>query len=168
MILALDPSSTKVGYCLARPQPFRVSEHGLITPDKARADAQVRAESIARQVAETIRETRLSHVVIETPGKRPPRDIRINAGGYGQAHYGYAVGYLVGALLPLCTVRRVELVRAPADEWTSTAKKKRAVAVMQLCPSYDPKKDKTLDMADAIELAHWFVNHKLAAAGGRS
>lgn len=157
MILALDPSSTCLGFAVAESgtsDPVRMIEFGRITPDKPRTTVYGRTISIIRQLADCDFE-RPDYTVIEIPALRPPRHARGQA-RTGQALYGMAVGLIV-AHVEAHPLRYGAMVLVAADEWTHTAKAKRAAAIAALYPEYRAAADPGMDIADAIGLAAWYV-----------
>lgn len=158
-ILALDPSSTCCGYCLAEPRVgygMRCIEAGVIKPTPRKGTALERADRIASYVAALVAETPPAEIVIEIPAMRPPRHARGMA-TRGQANYGLAVGLILSAARAAAYPRPVHTVTA--DTWTRTAKAKRLGAVMATVPTYDPATDPGMDMADAILLARWWMDN---------
>jgi Holliday junction resolvasome RuvABC endonuclease subunit len=167
-LLALDPSSTKVGWavfpgCVGPPEGF-----GLIGC-RAHDPADQRIAILARQVLELVREHQPARVVIErTEGltnhysRGGYRAIAVLAGA--QQALIYAVSHEAG--VPVETVSEAV--------WTGHRRKQqRAQALRLICPEYEAwgspwdrhgntKRDPGYDVADALELGLWRLGMDLA------
>lgn len=153
-VMGIDPSLTATGYAVLD-GPGALVEAGIITPTPQRGDVLRRCKSIESQVRAAWCDAKGPQAVIEMPGKRPPRGLRMQA-RVGQANYGVLCGFLFRALRPDI------LTPIPADEWTTISKARRVTQVAALFPQYREQmgKDKGGDVADAIALALWWYEQQ--------
>ncbi|HVS71363.1 MAG TPA: hypothetical protein VHQ47_08930 [Phycisphaerae bacterium] len=161
MILALDPSSTKVGYALMR-GPSDLHEAGLLKPGKTKDDAIIRIPALAAEVSALIAQEKPTEVVIE---------VSMSSHGHaGQAGartlhvYGMAVGYcwaVAEALMP------GNVATVDANTWTGrVTKATRTQRVARLFPQYKPDTDRGGDIADAIGLGRYYLMRMGAPRNG--
>ncbi len=161
-VLALDPSSTKTGYCVwAGGRGGKVQEAGVLRPGKVRDPAAVRIRAMGQELVALLTEMRPAVILIEVSMSSHGR---AGAAGARTLHvYGMAVGYLWA----LCQVHevmaaaggatvRVELV--DANDWTRGIQKRRRTAyVAGTVKGYDAARDGGGDAADAIGMARWWA-----------
>lgn len=153
-ILAIDPSSSIVGYALME-GPFSYIDAGRLTPDRSTYNAITRIRSLASQLHDVIAELKPLTIIIEWPCPHMHRGRQ--GGGHGMTTYGSAAGYML-ATIDLFVGVQIETI----DEqlWTKGKKKaRRTEAIRQLFPAYAKCKDSGGDIADALGLGRWwFVN----------
>lgn len=160
-ILALDPSLTCTGYAVL--DGSRVIDGGRIRPTSpASTPAAERAREIAREALDVVRShAPVDVAVVETPAPQAPDDRNRR----GQADYGLCVGVIIGRL---DAIAGLEVVTARADAWTGgVSKAKRAAAIAAVHPEYNPDRDGGMDVADAIGLADWWLDHARINAATR-
>lgn len=166
MIIALDPSSSCIGYA-------RFSRDGALC-DAGRATtpmtqgAYVRMVKLAEEILELVEcstpATRIT-CVIEVPSGKVNRG-RHKGGGAGLSVYGVAVGYLLGRLANLDVDVRMIL----ENDWTrGIAKADRQASVAARHRSYERANDPGADVSDAIALGEWWMveqqlKHKVQGA----
>jgi hypothetical protein len=163
--LFIDPSSTCCGYAVF--DGSRLVECGRVTPDRQRDPANVRIQSMARELHNLAVEKLCppavsyhvcSEIVIEdTSGKVGARHGA--GGGAGLSIYGKAVGYIWGALRGSEALATADVVMVPENEWTrGKPKANRLQRVAMLHRGlYDPKKDSGGDAGDAVGLGDWWA-----------
>jgi hypothetical protein len=161
-LLALDPSSTAVGYAvLTGPEPRVLLEAGVCRPRRVRDAVNRRLESLALEV-ERLLEEHAPHVVVieDTSGKVGRK--RHGGGGAGLAVYGKAVGYLLCFLEERSRLPgRLEVVPVEENTWTrGVPKRARLAAVAATYSAYRPDKDPGGDAGDAIALAEWWFTER--------
>jgi Holliday junction resolvasome RuvABC endonuclease subunit len=155
ILLALDPSSTKIGYAVG--MSYKSAEAGLIKPS-AGLDALERTREMARDVTDLVAEHRASMAIIETP--RPAAGKKVNQ--RGQSNYGMAVGYIIRVCDALLEPHAVMTIRA--DQWThQISKKHRQLCMASDVPGYSTKGDSGGDVSDALGLMQWFETERLKA-----
>lgn len=176
MLLALDPSSSCIGYAvLAGLEPGQLIDAGRIKPsDRAEAIAhlspvervwmgqlelhsQRRVESMLPDVAELLGREGLQVIAIEMPSGYIGTGARQGARG-ALTTYGMATG----RVFEYCRQHAgVPTIPVTERQWTRGAggKDNRAACLRGLYPAFaaaaDAGKDKGGDMADAIGLARW-------------
>lgn len=178
-VFAIDPSSTCCGYAFVTdPDPGRgVADAGRVTPPTATYMARrygmirndwplylrrVYAMCIElRELIEPIHNSGggggVDAIVVETPAKAADK---ARQHFRGQAIYGAASGIVFDYLRH--TFYDVDLIAAPADEWTRQVKKShRAMWLAQVLPGYNPIDDSGFNAADAIELGLWYHKEQL-------
>jgi hypothetical protein len=154
-VLALDPSSTCVGYALLRAADVLV-ECGRLTPAKARATPAHRIPTIGQELAALLAATTPTEVVIEiTSGKVAGHARARGHNGAGLGVYGMAVGYLWRE----CVAAVGESVATVEENvWTAgVPKNRRARYIATLFPVYRTANDPGGDIADAIGLGRWYL-----------
>lgn len=175
VILALDPSSTCVGYAvLAGLSPAELIDAGRLRPSMAvdaipdlpdwlrehlrqpALKAAWRVAGLVRDAVDLVREHRPRQVVIEIPSGLFGSGARNGARG-SLTTYGMAAGAIWAAVdqqLPGCV--------APVTErqWTPDrgAKGKAQLAIAGLYKGYSLQDDPGADVADAIGLARWWIS----------
>ena len=175
IILALDPSSTRTGYCLGT-DTGQLIDAGLLSVDAALSPVE-KALSMARDAWSLVVEHRPDQIIIEAPAPQAPvihgKDgVRIMQ--RGQANFGMCVGAIIQRLAigRLAGPDGKAMPRIPADypradEWTrGSSKKHRQLITMQEYPTqYDPKRDPGMDTSDAVQLwRSWLVRRRIEAA----
>jgi hypothetical protein len=156
MILAIDPSSTRVGYALMH-SANHLAEAGLLKPGKSSDAAIVRIASFGRDLAALITEAKPTEIVIEiTSGKVARRGRQRGMNGAGLGVYGMAVGYLWRT----CEVLLPEGVTTLEENvWTrGVSKADRSTLIASAFRQYKPTTDPGGDVADAIGLGRWYMN----------
>ncbi len=160
MILALDPSSTCIGYaifaCRANFESL-LGDAGLITTPQ-KPSAYVRMVKLADDVFDLIREFNgpPMTIVVEVPSGHVNHG-RHKGSGAGLSVYGMAVGYLLGRLASLDVDVRIIL----ENDWTrGIPKGERQASVAARYASYDPAKDPGGDVSDAIGLGEWWITEE--------
>lgn len=154
-ILALDPSSTCVGYAVLN-GPRQLLDAGRITPAKRKADANARIRSMAADLRELLGEHVGAAVVVEdTSGKVARHGRARGMNGAGMAIYGKAIGYLVRVVEEATGAEPVMVLE---NVWTrGVGKARRARIIAGEFPAYRMDDDPGGDVADAIGLARWFA-----------
>ena len=167
-VLALDPSSTCVGYAVLD-GPRSLLDAGRLTPARQRDDANARIRSMGADLRRLLAEHPAAAVVVEdTSGKVARHGRGRGMNGAGLAVYGKALGYL-WAVVEVQLGRPPELVLE--NVWTrGVAKAARQRVVAMEYQSYAADRDPGGDVADAIALGRWWLvegQHAAAAAEGR-
>lgn len=159
MILALDPSSSCLGYAIMR-DACHLQECGRITPAKSRDAAAERIASLGRSLAELLTEVKPRAIVIEITSGKVARRLGKNVQGLGV--YGMAVGFLWRECLATEPPDGVHVVEE--NVWTrGISKDKRTAAVAAIFRRYRTAADPGGDAADAIGIARWWLmNAKMA------
>lgn len=155
ILLALDPSSTCMGYAVFHGRTL--VDAGKLKPRRTKDEANDR---IDHMVSFGLNDLLIEHnpeavVVEDTSGKVGRRH---HGNGAGLAVHGKAVGAVVWWLRG----RGSDVHAIPENVWTrGTPKEKRQTRVATCYPQYDPAKDKGGDVSDAIGLGDWFINSRL-------
>lgn len=182
-ILALDPSSTCIGY--AEMVGFAPCEQvevelvaaGRLVPRSERHPANERITDMLGDLTALILEVHPAAIVIEdTSGKVGCRARGRGVNGAGLAVYGKAVGAVwrtafetavadarnrinLGILAATASAAPVEMVTE--NEWTEgVAKVRRASRVAAMFPEYSAHADPGLDVADAIGIGRYWLTRK--------
>jgi hypothetical protein len=150
MLLAIDPSSTCVGYALFG-EDGKLIEFGRLLPHKG-DDAMQRIADLLADLERLWREHRPRTVVIEvTSGKIAGRLGRVQ----GLGVYGMAVGACWQLLRSLAGARNVRTVTE--NEWTSGVPKRQRLGLLEARRiTYWLANDPGGDAGDAICLGEWF------------
>ena len=159
-VLALDPSSTCVGYAVLA-TARQLLDAGRLTPTRERDDANARIRAMAADLRRVLAEYPDAVVVVEDTSGKVGRG-RHGGGGAGLAVYGKALGYLI-RVVEEATGREPALVLE--NVWTagkSKAVRQRRVAAT--FPGYPADDDPGGDVADAIGLAAWWIDEERRAA----
>ena len=163
VILSIDPSSTRVGVAMLRPDET-LAKGMLISPPTqsggVKLTAVERIEGIIARLHCSINlgSLLLDAVLVETPSQHTHRYAK-GSGGAGLALYGMAVG----AVWQWCRGRfGPEIVHAvPVDEWASgSSAKRRTTHIRAQYPSVDWSKDSGADLSDAIAMGLWWMNRQ--------
>lgn len=157
-LLALDPSSTAVGYCFG--VDGKVDDAGVLWPAKKSAPAMERIVSLADQLGEMIIGSCCSRAVLEIPSKHVNTRRHGGKGG-GLATYGVAVGFYWSHLRHLGFARdHIDLIEPEA--WVrGRSKLDRQLVVAGCCPDYDPALDPGGDCSDAVCLMWWWFERNI-------
>lgn len=172
IVLALDPSSTVVGYAVLR-SPGELVEAASILPNSRSDDSFHRCLVMSEELLGILDRIRPSVILIEwTKGKV---NVHRHGGlGAGLAVYGCGVGWMAAnayawtKLWPACEVHAVL-----ENDWTrGVPKARRQLAVASAYPEYAAHlaEDSGGDIADAIGLADWWLREQVARGlfeGGR-
>lgn len=156
-ILALDPSSTCIGYAVIGFNQERVRACGRLLPDKKSAPAIERIRSLVAELSAVHREYQPDAVVVEMPtGKQYARGGQRTS---GLPVWACAAGAVYGWLLGEQMFRQVFYV---GSGWMRAGDKAKHQAMLTAAyPQYDPKKDTGADAADAAALGwHWIRSQK--------
>jgi hypothetical protein len=161
-LLAIDPSSTAVGWAVADVDQGKIVAGGVIRPPERRP-MRVRIGMILDGVAKLIGDHQPRWAVIEVPSGRPGRGSKGGATGH-LGIYGVAVGmiaHLLDELVPTEAIAPTDDVRVDwvtEREWTrSIARAKRTVRAHHIAPGLDWSIDHGADMADAVGIAAWWL-----------
>lgn len=164
MILAIDASSSAIGYAVLGTSgryEDRVRS-GVISAPSAWAWS-LRIRNMTEQLRELLEwalTNNVQYVVVEVPGT--VQSTRKDGSRSGGMRYAMAVGAVLQAcwgLLP----PTIPVITVEAELWTKLGgqrgiKKPRRVAQLEAVdPTYDSRKDKGGDEADAIMLGVWWV-----------
>ena len=156
-VLALDPSSTIVGYAALRRNASLI-EAGVITPPSRAEVSYDRVMSMCDDLEQLLERIQPSVVLVEwTRGKVGQR--RHGGLGAGLAVYGTGVG-AIGRTAALYARGRpdCEVVYVLENDWTrGVPKDARQAALRSLVPEYAAVDDPGGDIADAIGLARWWL-----------
>ena len=163
-ILSLDPSSSVIGYAVARPDPdtrlgWAFTSVGLLKPKRQRDAPLERIDHMVdalRALVLSIAEDGLPTVLIETTSGKVSG--RHGGGGAGLAVYGMAVGAVRQSLRTNGKV--ASLLGFTENQWTGGHGKAKHVRVARRhCPEYEALegRDKGADIADAVALTVWYL-----------
>jgi hypothetical protein len=156
VILALDPSSTCIGW--AKADNGRIVEAGRIRPEKGKAEPLDRILSMLADLMLVLLACRdfPRIVVVEIPSGHV--GARHHGGGAGLATYGMAVGAVYAYLQSY----RCRTVPVKENVWTrGRPKAQRQRELLLTWPEYRKLRDPGGDIADAAGLALWYMEHKL-------
>ena len=176
-LLALDPSSSAIGYAVMR-GPDTMIEAGVMRPDKATAKfAMRRISDLVDQVHDVIGRHFPWTIVVEMPGRQASKGKGKSAGA-SLMIYAWACGavwqvcrtYALHAneeaytspsfsSTPPCTV-----VEAYSNVWSTERKEKRQLLVIDRFPRYGCDEDPGMDCSDAINLGWWWYDQQRTAA----
>ena len=160
ILLALDPSSTVIGYAVMAVSG-RLIEAGRITPDQAAASESFdRIAAMADDLWEILYKRRPDIILLEwTLGKVGRR--RHRGGGAGLAVYGCGVGWCGCVCYRWAKDFNVTLIPVVENAWTrGVPKAERRAALLSLYPGYSPDRDPGGDAADALGLAEWWLREQ--------
>lgn len=161
VILALDPSSTVVGYAALRRDKSLV-EAGLITPGRRDDPSWDRIMALCDDLASLLERLRPGTVLVEwTRGKVGRR--RHGGQGAGLAVYGAGLGAIAHQTL-LWARGQADCTVIPVleNDWThGVPKEARQAAMRSLVREYAGVDDPGGDIADALGLAHWWLTQQL-------
>lgn len=164
MILGLDPSSTRTGYCFMHADR-RIEDAGIITGTSG-AHYTRRSREIANEVAEMIASVpvaSLSKIFVEIPSGHVGWARKSN--GAGLSIYGFAVGAMYFAVSQAAP-GRVSWVTE--TDWTKGRRKQtRSQKISMLYPEYlaQQHRDSGMDVADAIGLCLWWFENRADETG---
>lgn len=158
-LLALDPSSTRVGWALFDGPGLRCA--GLLSPDRGDDSALLRIRRLVERVADLVSTHQPAKVLLEIPSGHAGRGSR--AGATGQlAIYGMAVGAIWIDLVhgaPAEVLGGCEVLTCTEAAWTRGRPKQRRAELLRLeHPALDWDADRGLDMADAIGMGAWYLD----------
>ncbi|MGN6367485.1 MAG: hypothetical protein ACTHN5_04415 [Phycisphaerae bacterium] len=160
MILALDPSSTCVGYALMTgPRPDQLLDGGLLRPKPAKLPIVARVRQFAQDLRELLEEHRPAAVVMEVSFTRHGR-AHDRGGAATLGVYGFAVGYLFHVL----EASGVSIESLEATQWTGRMRKaERTERIRAMYGArYPAARDPGGDLADAIGIGRWWLQHNPA------
>lgn len=147
MILAIDPSSSKTGFCLHTGKA--IVEAGVIKPNKSDLPAIVRSFQMSRDVADLVAEfkDRLECVIVELP---PPTQ--------GKARMNPSVQHQAfGMVMYVIQVAGVKVSTVHPATWTrNRSKEVWADSIRRRYPALANGSDQGFDAAAAIGIAEWF------------
>lgn len=163
-IIALDPSSTIVGYAAMNSRSGLI-EAGLISPVNRSAGSYDRIVSLRSQLRKLLDAASPSAILIEwTKGKVGKRH---HGHGAGLAVYGCGVGAIATECEHWCMLRRPHgssdhiVIPVLENDWTGGVQKEvRQLAIASEYPAYHISDDPGGDAADAIGLARWWLKEK--------
>ncbi|MFA5430655.1 MAG: hypothetical protein WC329_05815 [Candidatus Omnitrophota bacterium] len=146
-ILAIDPSSTAIGWAVLDDRT--ISESGIEKPKGDTREEKI--ISICKIADRLFTKYRTDYAAIEIPAVHTHGRI---AKAQGQAIYGMAVGIIIGCAYGIGWPEYTLLFLDPS--WKNRQPKEAfAVKAKVYKPNYDRMKDKGFDEADAICLAHY-------------
>jgi hypothetical protein len=163
VILALDPSSTCIGWAVFDETGGDAIDFGVLRPTPRKGTANEHIMSLAEQLRGLIYLKRpVKNIVIEDCDGKVGRAVR--AGAHNQDIYGKAVGFywcVAVGFVPAPTIHMV-----PVRTWTrGRPKAQRTYSIATRYGNgggYDASKDPGGDVADAIGLGEWWmVENKL-------
>jgi len=144
-ILAIDPSSTAIGY--AYYERDRISLSGVVKPKGEGKEKLFSVSQISREIIEDFFPVATS-IAIEIPSVHTHGRI---AKAQGQAIYGVAVGIVIARAMICFSHKEIYLFNPDWKNRQPKAYFARAAKIYK--PSYDASQDKGFDEADAICLA---------------
>lgn len=159
VLLALDPSSTVVGYAALRRNRSLI-EAGLIEP-ASRSDASIeRVRTMGDDLVTLLDRLRPTVVLVEwTKGKVGRR--RHGGQGAGLAVYGAGVGWMACRAECWASGRGCEVIAVLENDWTrGVPKEARQAAMRTLVPEYAGVEDRGGDIADALGLGLWWLKEQ--------
>ncbi len=164
VVLALDPSSTVVGYGVLTMSRDLV-EAGLCTPMDRHSCSAARVMELCDDVEALLSRIEPSVVLVEwTRGKVGRRH---QGRGAGLAVYGAGVGAVLRQVWlwardEQAYGRPVTVEAVAENDWTrGVPKATRALAIRQLYPALAAQQDPGYDMHDAVGLADWWLRNRL-------
>jgi len=160
IILALDPSSTIVGYAALRRDQSLI-EAGLLWPAKRSDASYERVRTMGNDLATLLDRLRPSVVLVEwTKGKVGVR--RHGGHGAGLAVYGVGVGWIACRAECWAAGREgCEVIGVLENDWTrGVPKEARQAAMRTLVPEYAGVEDAGGDIADALGLGLWWLREQ--------
>lgn len=162
LIFAIDPGSVRAGWCVVKPQGELV-EGGVILPENFKASNDIRIADMCEDLRELLLEWEPRVILLEWVSGHVGRR-RHKGSGAGLTVYGVSVGALWWVILTwkksLPAKRQLEIEVVLIDEtiWTGQVHKlDRALAIGEMFPRYNIKKDPGQDLADAIGLCVWYI-----------
>ncbi len=157
IIVALDPSSTIVGYAAMTPYGILI-EAGLITPADQSAGSYDRINSLCLQVRRLLGQIRPAYCLIEwTKGKVGKRHHGLGA---GLAVYGCGVGAVAATCRQWAEGQGAQVHAIIENDWTrGVPKRVRQLAIASEYTAYRIGQDPGGDAADAIGLACWWIRN---------
>jgi hypothetical protein len=179
MILALDPSSTCIGWALFAGD--RLSEYGVIKPSPSKLPTNLRIDNLWARLQTLLNGHTLQHgdqIVMEDCSAQAGRGARAGKGA-GLPVYGKAVGYFWARLDAKFdpTSHGPSLHLVEVQEWTQRRINGRKVAQRkeqrQAWVAYNHGSYRTIqasgqdpggDMADAIALGEWWITEQAVKA----
>lgn len=164
LVVALDPSSTVVGYAVLTMSRDLV-EAGLCTPMDRHSCSAARVMELCDDVETLLSRIEPSVVLVEwTRGKVGRRH---HGRGAGLAVYGTGVGAVLRQVWlwardEQAYGRPVTVESVTENDWTrGVPKAARAMAIGQLYPALATQQDPGYDMHDAVGLADWWLRSQL-------
>ena len=164
LILSLDPSSQRTGYCFMD-YTERIHEAGLLSAKKQMLP-EIRIASMADDLLMLLNRWQPVTIIIETSsGKVNSR--RHGGKGSGLAILGIAIGRLWGQVelwkstLPVEDRMMVNSILIKENRWIAGRSKAERQQVIALTyPQYDASKDRGFDTSDAASFAQWFIRER--------
>lgn len=157
--LALDPSSTAVGWALfAGP---KLEAAGVLRPEHRADPPLCRIVALVDRVASLVTERQPGRIVIEIPSGHAGRASK--GGATGQlAIYGMAVGAIwidTRSSAACSVVGGCDVLTCTEAAWTRGRRKLQRAELIRLeHPDLDWEADTGLDMADAIGIGQWYLD----------
>lgn len=168
-LLAIDPSSTCVGWALF--DGPSLLDAGRLVPESPHASALQRIRRFVDEVGDLVERHQPPKVLIEIPSGHAGR--ASSGGATGQlAIYGMAVGAIWIDLVhgaPASVRGGCQVLTCTEAAWTRGRPKRRRAEILRMeHPGLDWDADRGLDMADAIGMGAWYLDieaMRLADAG---
>jgi Holliday junction resolvasome RuvABC endonuclease subunit len=156
-ILSLDPSSTACGWAVFDSYPVALVDFKVIKAG-SRKDELSRIRHLCRGVLDLIAETEPDKVILEWASGKV--NGRIKGRTQGLATMGHGQGWIAG-VVENCTSHEPQYVYP--NDWKGNKRKDRmAQTIAAIYPEYAAwkQKDRGFDAADAIGMAHWWLQQK--------
>lgn len=158
-LLALDPSTTRVGWAVF--DGHHLTGAGVLTPRRTKDVYLDRIASFVDGVVALVELYEPATVVVEVPSGMAARGSMPGMAGT-QAIYGMAVGAVWAVLREVAPSHAVgggRVATVTEREWTRSVRKERRAALVRLeHPGLDWAADVGMDMADAIGIGRWWMD----------
>lgn len=154
-LISLDPSSTCVGYAVF--VDGVVIDGGLLKPKSSATDAISRVRQLCMDAMALLDEMQPDRVLIEVPtGKQYSRKPgRVSA----LPVWAFAAGAMWELAASWCRVHPPAACVAISNEWTrGSSKEARRDVAATFLKDYDPKKDRGMDLSDAVMMGKWWLS----------
>lgn len=162
MILALDPSSSKVGYAVMRDlSPKGLVELGLLVPSPQSAPPLDRTRQLGTDLADLIQDhKRMIEAILIEVSLTPHGHANDHRAAATLGVYGLAVGYLLH--VAETQAGDIPIETAEATIWTERKRKPDRTRWISVFygRAYLPEKDPGGDTADAIGVGRWWLTRR--------
>ncbi len=159
-LLALDPSTTRVGWAVFVGHELKVA--GVLTPRRTKDAYLDRIASFVDGVVDLVEFHKPATVVVEVPSGKAARGSMPGMAGT-QAIYGMAVGAVWAHLWDTLGAAGGSVETVTEREWTRSVRKERRAALVRLeHPELEWVADRGMDMADAVGIGKWWLSERNA------